>query len=70
MLDERWWLFVPAIIACSSALGAFWAPAMSLASDEADAIGLDYAFGFALINLAWAPAQIVGAAGGRRARRG
>ena len=64
LLDERWWLFVPAIIACSSALGAFWAPAMSLASDEADAIGLDYAFGFALINLAWAPAQIVGAAGG------
>jgi MFS family permease len=64
VLDERWWLFAPAIIVCSSALGAFWAPAMSLASDEADAIGLDYAFGFALINLAWAPAQIVGAAGG------
>lgn len=64
VLDQRWWLFVPAIIACSFALGAFWAPAMSMASDEADALGLDYAFGFALINLAWAPAVIVGAVGG------
>jgi MFS family permease len=64
LLDARWWLFVPGIIACSFALGAFWAPAMSMASDEADAMGLDYAFGFALINLAWAPAQIAGSAGG------
>jgi MFS family permease len=64
VLDVRWWLFVPAIVACSFALGSFWAPAMSMASDEADAMGLDYAFGFALINLAWAPAQIGGAAGG------
>src|SRR6266536_4082190 len=64
VLDARWWLFVPAIVACSFALGAFWAPAMSLASDEADRLGLDYAFWFALISLAWAPAQIGGAAGG------
>ena len=63
-LDARWWLFAPAIVASSFALGSFWAPAMSMASDEADARGLDYAFGFALINLAWAPAQIAGAAGG------
>lgn len=64
VLDARWWLFAPAIVACSFALGAFWAPAMSLSSDEADRLGLDYAFGFALINLAWAPAQIGGSAGG------
>jgi MFS family permease len=64
VLDVRWWLFVPAIVACSFALGSFWAPAMSMASDEADATGLDYAFGFSLINLAWAPGQIAGAAGG------
>ncbi len=64
LLDARWWLFVPAIVACSFALGSFWAPAMSMASDEAEATGLDYAFGFALINLAWAPAQVAGAAGG------
>ena len=64
LLDQRSWLFAPAIIACSFALGAFWAPAMSMASDEADSLGLDYAFGFALINLAWAPAVICGAVGG------
>ena len=40
------------------------APSMSLASDEAEALGLDYAFGFAIINLAWAPAQVLGSAGG------
>jgi MFS family permease len=64
LLDARWWLFVPGIVACSLALGTFWAPAMSMTSDAADAMGLDYAFGFALINLAWAPAQVAGAAGG------
>ena len=64
VLDVRWWLFAPTIVACSFSLGAFWTPAMSMASDEAEAIGLDYAFGFALINLAWAPAQVAGAVGG------
>jgi MFS family permease len=64
VLDTRSWLFVPAIVVCSFALGSFWAPAMSMASDEADATGLDYAWSFTLINLAWAPAQIGGAAGG------
>ena len=64
VLDARSWLFVPAIVACSFALGSFWAPAMAMASDEAEATGLDYAWGFTLINVAWAPGQIVGAAGG------
>jgi MFS family permease len=64
VLDAHWWLFAPAIVACSFALGAFWAPAMSMTSDESDAMGLDYAYGFALISLAWAPAQIGGSAGG------
>jgi MFS family permease len=64
LLDARTWLFIPGIVACGFALGAFWAPVMAMGSDEADALGLDYAFSFALINLAWAPAQIAGAAGG------
>jgi MFS family permease len=64
LLDARWWLFVPGVVSLSIALGSFWAPAMSMLSDEAEASGLDYAFGFALMNLAWAPSQIVGAAGG------
>jgi MFS family permease len=64
LLDARWWLFAPGIVACSLALGTFWAPAMSMTSDAADRMVLDSAFGFALINLAWAPAQVAGAAGG------
>ena len=64
VLDAHWGAFAAGIVACSFALGAFWAPAMSLASDEAEALGLDYAFGFAIINLAWAPAQVAGSAGG------
>jgi MFS family permease len=65
-LDGRWWTYAAVIVACSFALGAFWAPSMSLASDEAEARGLDYAFGFAIINLAWAPSQVAGSAGGGR----
>jgi MFS family permease len=66
VLDGRWWTFAAVIVVCSFALGAFWAPSMSLASDEAEARGLDYAFGFAIINLAWAPSQVAGSAGGGR----
>ncbi len=64
LLDARWWLFAPGIVACALALTAFWAPAMSLTSDEAEATGLDYAFAFALVNLTWAPSIVAGAAGG------
>jgi MFS family permease len=66
LLDARWGTFAAGIVVCSFSLGAFWAPSMSLASDEADTLGLDYAFGFAIINLAWAPAQVAGSAGGGR----
>ena len=62
-LDLHWWTFAATIVVCSFALGAFWAPSMSLASDEAEALGLDYAFAFAIINLAWAPSQVLGSAG-------
>ena len=44
--------------------GSFWTPAMALLSDEAEARGLEYAYTFALINIAWAPGQALGAAGG------
>jgi predicted MFS family arabinose efflux permease len=49
--------------------GAFWTPAMSMLADRADDLGLEYAYGFALINLAWAPGAAAGAAlGGALAR--
>jgi MFS family permease len=45
-------------------LGAFWAPAMALLSDVSERYGIDQAHAAALMNLAWAAGQIVGAAGG------
>jgi len=44
--------------------GMFWAPAMSFLTETAESIGLDVAWAFALINLAWAPGQALGAVGG------
>ncbi len=52
------------IIAIATALGAFWAPAMALLSDAAEATGLEQGFAAALMNLAWAGGQIVGSGGG------
>ena len=63
-IDSPWWLLAFTVVVTGFALGSFWAPAMSLLSDEAERTGLDYAFGFTLINLAWAPAQVAGSAGG------
>ena len=45
-------------------LGTFWAPAMAMLSDAADSYGVSQGYAMALINLAWAAGQIVGAAGG------
>jgi MFS family permease len=64
VLEAHWWLLAPCIVATGVAVGIFWSPAMSLLSDEAERTGLDYAFGFTIVNMAWAPAQIGGAAGG------
>ena len=52
------------VVAASVSFGSFWTPAMALLSDEAEARGLEYAYAFALINIAWAPGQAIGAVGG------
>ncbi|MBV9000364.1 MAG: MFS transporter, partial [Solirubrobacterales bacterium] len=46
------------------ALGTFWAPAMAMLSDAADARGMSQGYAMALINLSWAAGQIAGAGGG------
>jgi predicted MFS family arabinose efflux permease len=46
------------------ALGTFWAPAMAMLSDAADALGMGQGYALALVNFAWAAGQIAGAAGG------
>jgi len=55
-----------AVTAIFSALsfGISWSPAMSSITESAERIGVDVAWGFALINLAWAPGQALGAFGG------
>ena len=62
-LDHRWLLFA-AVVAAGPTFGSFWAPALAQLADEAEAVGLEYAYGFALVNIAWAPGQAGGAAAG------
>jgi MFS family permease len=56
-----------ALLATVMALATFWAPAMALLSDAAEASGLAQGFAFALVNLAWAGGQMVGGGAGSRA---
>ena len=58
------WLLASLVVLAAASFGTFWTPAMSLLADRAEALGLDYAYGFALVNLAWAPGAATGAAGG------
>ena len=61
---DRGWLLAALVVVAAACFGTFWTPAMSLLADRADALRLDYAYGFALINLAWAPGAATGAAAG------
>ncbi len=63
------WVLAAAIVLAACAFGSFWTPSMSMLADRAEAIGLDYAYGFALINLAWAPGAAAGSALGGAAAR-
>jgi len=66
---DHGWLLAAAIVLAACAFGSFWTPSMSMLADRAEAIGLDYAYGFALINLAWAPGAAAGSALGGAAAR-
>jgi predicted MFS family arabinose efflux permease len=63
------WALAAAIVLAACAFGSFWTPSMSMLADRAETIGLDYAYGFALINLAWAPGAAAGSALGGAAAR-
>lgn len=52
------------VVATVGVLAIFWAPAMALASDAAEATGLDQGFAGGIVNLAWAGGQVVGGTGG------
>jgi MFS family permease len=50
------------IVILVAALAFFWAPAMAMLSDVADAVGFDQGMAAGFINLAWAGGQLLGAA--------
>jgi predicted MFS family arabinose efflux permease len=52
------------VVLAAVALGSFWAPAMAMLSDAAESSGIGLGYAMALINLAWAAGQVVGAGGG------
>jgi len=52
------------VVSIDGALGAVWAPAMALLSDAAEAQALDQGLAAALMNIAWAAGQVVGAGAG------
>jgi predicted MFS family arabinose efflux permease len=51
------------VVVTVAALGVFWAPVMALLADVAERHGIDQGHAAALMNLAWAAGQLVGAAG-------
>jgi MFS family permease len=57
------------LVAVMASLGAFWAPAMAMLSDAADSQRLEQGLAAALMNLAWAAGQIVGAGAGGAAAK-
>jgi MFS family permease len=52
------------VVLASLAFGAFFTPALTLLTNVSEARGLDYGYAFALVNLAWAPGETLGSAGG------
>ena len=61
--DRRLVLAILVVLAGIS-FGMLFTPAMTLLTNRSEERGLGYGYTFALINLAWAPGQTLGAAGG------
>jgi MFS family permease len=57
------------VVVIAAALGLFWAPAMAMLADAAQAHGLEQGLAAALMNIAWAGGQIVGSGGGGAAAK-
>ena len=52
------------VVAAGLSFGTFFTPGMTLLSNLAESRGLRFGYASALVNLAWAPGQTLGAAGG------
>ena len=58
-------LGVAVLVICAGvAFGIFFTPAMALLTELGERRGLEYGYSAAMINLAWAPGQTLGSAGG------
>jgi MFS family permease len=57
------YLLAALVVVAGVSFGSFWTPAMAFLSDEAERRGLEYAWAFAVVNLAWAPGQALGSSG-------
>lgn len=60
-VDLRW-PYIVLVVAAGVVYGVNWVPGTALLSDGAETSGLDQGFGFALLNVAWAPANVAGSA--------
>jgi MFS family permease len=58
------WVLAAGVVVAAMAYGSFWAPGMSLLADEAERVGIEHAYAFALVSMAWAPGAAAGAAVG------
>jgi MFS family permease len=64
ILVDAPWGYILLVVAASIAYGFFWVPGTAMLSEGAERTGLELAFGAMLMNLAWAPGNVVGAAAG------
>ena len=55
------WPYLLLVVGAGVAYGINWVPGTALLSDGAEKAGIEQGFGFALLNVAWAPANVVGA---------
>jgi MFS family permease len=61
---DRRFVLALLVVCAGLAFGTFFTPGMTMLSQRSDLRGLDYGYTFALVSIAWAPGQAVGAAGG------
>jgi MFS family permease len=52
------------LVLAAVASGAFYTPGMAMLTNAAEARGLEYGYAFALINIMWAPGQVLGSVAG------
>jgi MFS family permease len=64
LLVDASWPFIVLVAVAGVSYGFFWVPGTAILSDGTERAGLDLAFGAMLLNLAWAPGNVVGAAAG------